>query len=245
MKNKFQNAKIVVGENSKEIQEILFGLGYKWAESPSQYVKHLESPFLIIENGIITYRINNIDFYSSELPLITLDTLKQWVEEDNKVKLVEKEFYYYETTNNGSCIFQLCDLKNEQLFDYYSYFNVSGYVYTFNINGLVKLNKCTLLRPATQEEIKLIKDKVKEQTGNIFNEQTKMFEEPKKEVEFKPFDKVLARDDNPNSEWFATTFSHYCKHNTDYPYCVSRGWFRFCIPYEGNEHLLGTTNNPE
>ena len=57
----------------------------------------------------------------------------------------------------------------------------------------------------------------------------------------KPFDKVLVRD-SKSSEWRANLFS-YKKVNEPY-YCVYAGW-NYCIPYEGNEHLLGTTKDVE
>lgn len=69
-----------------------------------------------------------------------------------------------------------------------------------------------------------------------------MYEKP--EHQFKPFDKVLVRDDK-NRKWIASIFSNmWGDEFPDYPYqCIGDTW-RFCIPYEGNEHLLGTTDNP-
>lgn len=64
----------------------------------------------------------------------------------------------------------------------------------------------------------------------------------KKEPQFKPFDKVLVRDIN-NEPWAISFYSH--KQEGEYPYVTSGDmFFRYCIPYEGNEHLVGTTNNP-
>lgn len=59
--------------------------------------------------------------------------------------------------------------------------------------------------------------------------------------QFKPFDKVLVRDDN-EADWKCDFFSNIS--NSGYYHCINAGW-KQCIPYEGNEHLLGTTNNPE
>lgn len=64
------------------------------------------------------------------------------------------------------------------------------------------------------------------------------FKVPKKEYDFKPFDKVLVRDAE-DSIWWADFYSHLDednKHNT------VGGIFNYCIRYEGNEHLLGTSN---
>lgn len=59
--------------------------------------------------------------------------------------------------------------------------------------------------------------------------------------QFKPFDKVLVRDLDEH-EWECSLFSHIDEEG--YYVCVGSWWMQ-CIPYEGNEHLLGTTNKPE
>ncbi len=62
------------------------------------------------------------------------------------------------------------------------------------------------------------------------------------EHKLKPFDKVLVRS-CVDDVWCAEMFSHatkemvwLCSHSCYTPSCV--------IPYEGNEHLLGTTDSP-
>ena len=63
-----------------------------------------------------------------------------------------------------------------------------------------------------------------------------------KEYQFKPFEKVLVRD-SYEDEWRASFFSNIREGYAKY---VTTGLvWKFCIPYEGNEHLLGTTNNVE
>lgn len=59
--------------------------------------------------------------------------------------------------------------------------------------------------------------------------------------QFKPFDKVLVRDDD-DKEWQCNMFSYIYE---DGDYGCFNSWWKQCIPYEGNEHLLGTTNNPK
>lgn len=59
--------------------------------------------------------------------------------------------------------------------------------------------------------------------------------------QFKPFDKVLVRDIDED-EWECSLFSHIDEE--DYYVCVGSWWMQ-CIPYEGIEHLLGTTKKPE
>ena len=62
---------------------------------------------------------------------------------------------------------------------------------------------------------------------------------------FESYQRVLARD-SYNSKWRSELFSYYEKEDgDDSPYhCVGHISYRFLIPYEGNEHLEGTTNLP-
>ena len=59
---------------------------------------------------------------------------------------------------------------------------------------------------------------------------------------FKAFDKVLVRYAEDN-DWACDLYSHYVD-NLKIHCCVG-GLFSQCIPYEGNEHLLGTTDSPQ
>ena len=67
--------------------------------------------------------------------------------------------------------------------------------------------------------------------------------ERKKDM-FKPFDKVLVRDLD-SQKWVVSFFSHIDEANS-YPYCTVNGaCFAQCIPYEGNENLVGDTGEPK
>lgn len=82
--------------------------------------------------------------------------------------------------------------------------------------------------------------------GGKYNPETLQVEpvevvEPK--CSFKPFDKVLVRC-NEDSVWRCELFSHYNTFNKQCPYVCLSSVYKYCIPYEGNQHLLGTTNNP-
>lgn len=83
--------------------------------------------------------------------------------------------------------------------------------------------------------------------GGKYNPETLQVE-PVKVVEpkcpFKPFDKVLVRD-NEDDVWKADYFSHYEEGDKIAPYVCVGSYFRQCIPYEGSEHLLGTDKSPE
>lgn len=60
--------------------------------------------------------------------------------------------------------------------------------------------------------------------------------------QLKPFEKVLVRDEE-DDEWVCDIFSHIDELHELY-YCVGTIW-KQCIPYEENEHLLGTIEHPE
>lgn len=66
----------------------------------------------------------------------------------------------------------------------------------------------------------------------------------KPKTELKPFDKVLVRDTD-DSKWNCDFFLKMIHDNHAKFKCIVCGAWAQCIPYEGNEHLLGTTNKPE
>lgn len=72
------------------------------------------------------------------------------------------------------------------------------------------------------------------------------FKAPKPKYKFKRFERVLVRD-NDDESWRAALFDSKEKY-LEYPYYVivtDNCAYRYCIPYEGNEHLHGTTNKPK
>lgn len=70
------------------------------------------------------------------------------------------------------------------------------------------------------------------------------YEEEEKQHRFKPYDKVLARD-HDDEKWHCTFFSHYNDDCSRFPFYCIIGYYKKCIPYEGNENLVGTDKNPE
>ena len=61
--------------------------------------------------------------------------------------------------------------------------------------------------------------------------------------DFKPFDRVLVRDSD-DAAWVPGFYSH-ASGRIDVPYTsILSHSYAQCIPYEGNEHLAGTTASP-
>ena len=77
--------------------------------------------------------------------------------------------------------------------------------------------------------------------GKYWDAEKKQVINVKLEIKLQPFDKVLVRD-SEDREWRISLFGY--KDNSYY-YCINGYSWKQCIPYEGNEHLLGTKNNPK
>lgn len=144
-------------------------------------------------------------------------------------------------------------------YSYYAGIEISGQLY---INpGSIWCGKYGNIRYATSEEkTKLLDALAKE--GKHWNSENKFFEDiktvPKKENatykkknnisehKFKPFEKVLCRD-YKDSVWDVDFFGFKVKNETEtsFRYRCIGNIYKYCIPYKGNEHLLGTNKNVE
>lgn len=97
-----------------------------------------------------------------------------------------------------------------------------------------------LIQPITEtQQIILFNALAKE--GKAWDAEKKMIVNLKPKIELKPFDKVLVRDSELD-KWRANLFGYIDK--DEYYHCVYANWV-YCIPYAGNEHLLGTTKDME
>lgn len=117
----------------------------------------------------------------------------------------------------------------------------------FNIldNIAANGNNIERYRLATDSEKQMMINALKASNNPKAKEYLKRFfgieEEPK--YEFKPFDKVLVRDEG-DKEWHISLFAREIVDYSDglsYKYECSNGTlWDYCIHFEGNEHLLGT-----
>lgn len=96
-------------------------------------------------------------------------------------------------------------------------------------------------RFATEEEKQQLFDAL-EKEGKAWDAEKKQIVDIKKEHQFKPFEKVLVRD-SYNDMWRANFFSHIKE--DDGRYVTAGLTWKFCIPYIGNESLVGTTKDVE
>lgn len=115
-----------------------------------------------------------------------------------------------------------------------TYFTEDGKLFANRLNG-----ECILFPSKNQRDWS--KFRVSDQATDQATDQVT---DQKQETELKPFDKVLVRDFD-DRKWVCDFFEGIPT-SSEYEYsCVLRGLVHQCIPYEGNEHLLGTTNKPE
>ena len=96
--------------------------------------------------------------------------------------------------------------------------------------------------------IHLATDSEKQQLFDAIEKEGKRWDSEKKEVvnlkpkvELKPFDRVLVRDFEDQA-WQVSLFSYK---DSDSYYCCNGCAWNQCIPYIGNESLLGTTKDVE
>lgn len=140
----------------------------------------------------------------------------------------------------SKCIFILKgDLStNENQANSYVFYNVENNFVDFNI--LDTRIRDRNIRIATDEDKKELFTALARK-GKTWNAEKKVVEDIKIEHQFKPFEKVLVRD-NRNEAWRAAFFSYINEYKR---YVTTSMAWKYCIPYEGNEHLLGTTKDVE
>lgn len=95
---------------------------------------------------------------------------------------------------------------------------------------------------ARDEEVVVFIDHAEKYYNGKYNPNTLQVEPIEPKSKFKPFDRVLVRD-YPNQKWTINLFSYYNKEAKDFPYVCTNGCFSYCIPYAGNEHLVGKKVN--
>lgn len=126
-------------------------------------------------------------------------------------------------------------------------------IYKHTLSFYVSLNEMVGLLFADEvessEEYRFATDEDKQQLfdalakeGKAWDAEKKQIVDIKKEHQFKPFEKVLVRD-SYNDMWRASFFSHIKE--DDGRYVTTCLTWKFCIPYIGNESLVGTTKDVE
>ena len=166
-----------------------------------------------------------------KLNLKTLEIEKQSEFKNGDILVAEEDNYY------DKVIF-IAAIKDDIVSK--ALINVRYKDYEVNYNEY-RFGRNRNLRLATDSEKKQLFSALTKE-GKAWDAEKKKVVDIKKEHQFKPFEKVLVRD-SYEDKWRASFFSNIREGYAKY---VTTGLvWKFCIPYKGNEHLLGTTNNVE
>ena len=138
-------------------------------------------------------------------------------------------------------IFIFNEFDNDKDFKYHVALAASGEIVTPMYN-CVWCHKDSNVRYATKNEKQQLFSAL-ERIGKAWDAEKKKVVDLKPKVELKPFDKVLVRNRNTD-HWEADLFGFKSDGFNILYHCVGSFW-KFCIPYIGNESLLGTTKDVE
>lgn len=232
-KEMLTNTKVYVNGKSKEIQEKLFEIGVTWFNKEKE-VMFEDAPFLYMEDGRISFGSNMNDFKKSNDKEISAEDILN-------IKLIpefKRGDIVYLKRRLEPWVFIFKEITNNRIYDLCCSYLGNFYPNLFMSNAyLCTVSNIEEIRLATEEEKTILFDRLKERKL-YWNKEEKKLEEVKKEYEFKPFDKVLIRDSH-SAVWHADFFEKIGD-NKNYPYTTLTGTYTYCIPYEGNEKLLGT-----
>lgn len=185
-----------------------------------------------VDNNIAYGYIRDIENRcGGKLNLETLEIEKQTKFKDGDIVVAEEDNYYDKVIFIAAIKDDIVSkaLINVRYEDYEVHYNE----YRFGRNRSLRL--------ATEEEKQQLFSALAKE-GKAWDAEKKQFVDIKKEHQFKPFEKVLVRD-SIDDVWRASFFSHIKENDGRYvTTCVT---WKFCIPYIGNESLLGTTKDVE
>lgn len=190
----------------------------------------------------------NLEKENKRLNLKTLEIEKSKFKDGDILTCLDAALY-------GSSTF-IFEREYEYGYSYYAGIEISGKLYISP--GSIWCGKYGNIRYATEEEkIKLFDALTKE--GKWWNAEKRVIEDIKPvskkanatykkksdmpEHEFQPFERVLVRDQKTD-KWVVGLYGSKRKVGR-YNYVCVGGYCVYCIPYEGNEHLLDTSEDPE
>lgn len=141
---------------------------------------------------------------------------------------------------NRQDVFIVSDKTNlSEGYDSFISLDLRGTLSMGHRTSFFKKDLCKLRLATEEEKQKLFSALAKE--GKVWIPEKKQIVDLKPKVKLKPFDKVLVRDFE-NQAW---TTSFFGFKDAGLYFCCNGRSYQQCIPYEGNEHLLGTTKDVE
>lgn len=215
--------------------------------------------------ALITHNDGKVEFGSDSLIFETCNYKGIEVEDDAQfyINYIERKLggkLNLETLEIEKSAFKdgdiLCVIDNSNDYHYILIYegqddkHIHRYVTMFEDNSL-NIKKDSYLTKPEDYSTRYATDDEKQQLFAALEKENKAWDAEKKQIvnlkpkiELKPFDKVLIRDCS-GERWRPAFFACYLTFGRD-PYQVVGGErVKLCIPYEGNESLLGTTKDVE
>lgn len=210
--------------------------------------------FEVLSNGNTIYLAGEDGIATSDYTLGDKDTAQNYINtieerlggklnretleiEKAHPKFKDGDILYAEKDEDHVPVIFIFNITKERRF-YYVCLTLGDYMFCdYNGIGYIGNEK---LRYATEEEKQQLFDAIAKE-GKAWDAEKKQIVDLKPKCEFKPFDKVLVRD-SKSDNWRANLFGYIGKDG--YYHCVYANW-AYCIPYIGNESLLGTTKDVE
>lgn len=213
--------------------------------------------FEILSDGNTIYLADEDGIATSDYTLETEEAAKTYINtieerlggklncETLEVEKAQPDFKDGDILSNPSTalpknhIFIFSKFDKHKDFEYHVALTASGVITIPTFHG-IWCRKDSGVKYATEEEKQLLFDALAKE-GKAWDAEKKAIVNLESVVELKPFDKVLVRDSKLDY-WRANLYGYIGKDG--YYNCVYANWV-YCIPYEGNEHLLGTTKDVE
>lgn len=206
---------------------------YKGESDDGYNYFYTENYYLESEDAAQTY-INTLEkILGGKLNRETLEIEKQTEFKDGDIAFAD-----YGNRQNVFVVSDKTDLSE----GYSSFISLDLSSLTLSMGCRISFFKKDLckLRLATEEEKKQFFSAL-EKEGKRWDSDKKAIVDLKPKVELKPFDKVLIRDFESQA-WQVSFFGYK---DRDSCYCCNGCSWNQCIPYIGNESLLGTTKDVE
>ena len=167
------------------------------------------------------------------------------------IKHIDEHYHLWTIQDAKDGDVLVSDLGNPFIYNGKIEFSFLGAYIGISRNGEIRLDifpstswtSMNNVSPATKEQRELLFTKIKE-IGYEWDTDKKELKkiQPHYDINnFKPKQWVLVRDDD-EWEWALTRFSHLSNGSASLFVCINGASFQQCIPFEGNEHLLGTTD---
>lgn len=210
--------------------------------------------------------IKSIDWWDEQLKIMNADTygvrdekgfyffVKEMTEYCSKKAFIEdvRERFYQISIDGRMIEYYWEDWMFEDTdknFDYYEFTpqNLRKLVWGGNGEVIDQNDKILNLYPTFVIGEALLKDNSIFSAVGPFKIRVPKEKEETSIYQFKSFDKVLVRN-KCEEKWQCNFFSHYLSlkigDKMENKYCCVYSEWKQCIPYEGNENLVGRTENP-